>query len=93
MNIYQDTASDPMKLLYNFAHNLGSIYDVTEEGIHRSIDFEKNWNDTYYWSRMGHATGTVFQDLFEEPENYSTYEEYRANNFTTQYEHEREPHI
>lgn len=60
MNTYKATASDPLKLGYNIAHNLGSIYDVTEEGIHRSIDFNKNWNDTYYWRRMGHAGGTVF---------------------------------
>lgn len=81
-----------MKLLYNFAHNLGSIYDVTEEGIHRSIDFNKNWNDTYYWSRMGHISGTVFQDLLEEPENYMTYEEWKATNQTDpdNYDHERD---
>jgi len=60
VNIYQDTVTDPLKMVYNLAHNLGSIYDVTEEGIHRSIDFNKNWNDTFYWSRMGHAAGTVF---------------------------------
>jgi len=51
--MYRSTLTDPNKLVYNFAHNLGSIYDMSEEGIYRSIDFKKNWNDTFYWDRMG----------------------------------------
>lgn len=39
LSIYVDTLSDPQKLLYNSVHNLGSIYDLTEESIWRSLDF------------------------------------------------------
>jgi hypothetical protein len=37
---YKATASSLNKLTYNIAHNLGSIYDLTEEGIYRSKDIE-----------------------------------------------------
>ena len=37
---YKATASSLSKLTYNLAHNLGSIYDLTEEGIKRSYDIE-----------------------------------------------------
>ena len=40
LNIYSDTLTDPNKLLYNFVHNLGSIYDLSEEFFWRSADFE-----------------------------------------------------
>jgi len=40
LGIYVDTLTDPMKLSYNFVHNLGSIYDLTEELVWRSADFE-----------------------------------------------------
>ena len=39
LSIYVDTLTDPQKLLYNSVHNLGSIYDLTEESIWRSLDF------------------------------------------------------
>lgn len=39
LEIYKDTGKDIKKLTYNLAHNLGNIYDLTEEGIIRSIDF------------------------------------------------------
>ena len=37
---YKSTAGSLNKLTYNIAHNLGSIYDLTEEGIRRSKDIE-----------------------------------------------------
>jgi len=35
MGLYAATLIDVNKLLYNLVHNLGNIYDMTEELIHR----------------------------------------------------------
>jgi len=70
MNIYSATLIDPNKLLYNLVHNLGSIYDLTEELIWRSADFEKQGNTRYFWMRLGYIFGSNFQNLFEYPANY-----------------------
>ena len=39
LSLYGRTASDLNKLSYNFVHNLGSIYDLTEEGIYRGVNY------------------------------------------------------
>jgi len=59
-----------MKLLYNMAHNLGSIYDLTEEAVYKIIDFSSLWDSKEYWARMGLILGTNFQNIFEDPINY-----------------------
>lgn len=33
-------------------------------------DTDGNFYDMEFWSRMGFIVGAVFQDLFEEPQNY-----------------------
>lgn len=60
MQIYQETGKDIKKLGYNFAHNLGNIYDMTEEGIIRSIDFMDVYKEPEYWARMGTIIGSDF---------------------------------
>ena len=60
LNIYSDTLTDPNKLLYNFVHNLGSIYDLSEEFFWRSRDFENQGNTRFYWMRMGYIWGANF---------------------------------
>jgi len=57
---YKETASDINKLSYNFAHNLGSIYDLSEEGIKRSLDIENQWDEEEYWARIGLIMGSNF---------------------------------
>lgn len=39
MTVYVSTISDMQVLLYNFCHNLGNIYDLTEEGLKRGLDW------------------------------------------------------
>lgn len=75
LQIYQETGKDIKKLGYNFAHNLGNIYDMTEEGIIRSIDFMDVYQDPEYWARMGTIIGSDFQNIFEDPVNYYPYGE------------------
>jgi hypothetical protein len=60
MSIYQRTGKDINKLTYNFAHNLGNIYDLTEEGIIRSEDIKVVYDSVDYWGRMGTIIGTNF---------------------------------
>lgn len=67
---YKATARSINKLAYNFAHNLGSIYDLTEEGIRRSADFENQKKEQEYYARMGLILGSNFQSIFEDPKNY-----------------------
>jgi hypothetical protein len=74
LQIYSETGKDIKKLTYNFAHNLGNIYDMTEEGIYRSIDFEDNYDSVEYWARMGTIIGSNFQSIFEDPINYYPYD-------------------
>ena len=75
MQIYGNTGKDIRKLTYNFAHNLGNIYDLTEEGIIRSIDFMDVWETPEYWARMGYIIGSDVQSIFEDPVNYYQYGE------------------
>ena len=55
---------------------MGNIYDLVEEFVMRWVrhtdDVEENgiFHDMEFWSRMGFIAGAVFQDLFEEPQNY-----------------------
>ena len=70
VQIYQETGKDINKLTYNFAHNLGNIYDMTEEAIIRSMDIKESYEDVEYWARMGTIIGTDFQNIFEDPVNY-----------------------
>lgn len=68
---YISTMSDFKKLSYNVAHNLGNIYDLTEEGIYRSMKWSQGiWLTRDYWARMGFIFGANFQNLFEDPEEY-----------------------
>ena len=67
---YKATAKSLSKLTYNFAHNLGSIYDLTEEGINRSLDIENQKYEQEYYARMGLIMGSNFQSIFEDPRNY-----------------------
>lgn len=39
LEVYVATLIDINKLLYNFMHNLGSIYDLSEETYWRIMDF------------------------------------------------------
>ena len=70
IQIYFATISDFNKLLYNFTHNLGNIYDLTEEAVLRFYDFEDESQKMYFWKRMGFIFGRNFQNLFEDPKNY-----------------------
>ncbi len=38
--VYGNTITDINKILYNIFHNLGKIYDLTEEAVYRIIDWE-----------------------------------------------------
>jgi hypothetical protein len=40
MGLYVNTISDWNKVFYNIAHNLGMIYDMTEEFIYKSVNFK-----------------------------------------------------
>jgi putative heme iron utilization protein len=73
LGIYAQTGKSINKLTYNFAHNLGNIYDMTEEGIVRSTKIKQVYDDADYWGRMGTIVGTNFQSIFEDPVNYYPY--------------------
>lgn len=70
IQIYFATISDFNKLLYNFTHNLGNIYDLSEEAIFRFYDIELEGESISYWKRMGFIFGKNFQNMFEDPKNY-----------------------
>lgn len=70
IQIYGSTGMDINKLTYNFAHNLGKIYDMSEEAIVRSWNITQNYDDIEYWARMGTIIGSNFQNVFEDPVNY-----------------------
>ncbi len=67
--MYFETIMHPEYIVYNIAHNLGIIYDLVEEAINRFIAAEGDQQDID-WGRLGYITGSIFQQLFEEPENY-----------------------
>lgn len=60
LNLYGETAADGNKMLYNVAHNLGSIYDLTEEATAKLGNFTEEWNSDIYWKRLGIIVGTNF---------------------------------
>ena len=43
LDLYRQTLKDFNKLLYNTVHNMGNVYDLTEEGIKRMIDYETEY--------------------------------------------------
>ena len=58
--LYVGTITSWEKMLYNIAHNLGNIYDLVEEAVKRTIDWEHNYLKISYWARMGYIIGRVF---------------------------------
>lgn len=58
--LYVGTITSWEKMLYNLAHNLGNIYDLVEEAIKRTIDWQHNYLKISYWARMGYIIGRVF---------------------------------
>ena len=70
LEVYIATLLDLNKLLYNFMHNLGSIYDLVEESYWRIMDFSKQGDTSAFWARMGFIAGSNFHNLFEKPRNY-----------------------
>lgn len=67
------------KLTYNLAHNLGMIYDMTEEAIFMSLKLGDVYESTEFWARMGTIVGSNFQNIFEDPKNYYTFDELHPN--------------
>mmetsp|Transcript_21876 Transcript_21876/g.33925 ORF Transcript_21876/g.33925 Transcript_21876/m.33925 type:complete len:198 (+) Transcript_21876:1156-1749(+) len=80
LELYGKTATDYQKLLYNLAHNLGSIYDLTEEAVYKIIDYQEQWDTRDFWARLGLILGTNFQNIFEDPVNYYPFDPETANN-------------
>lgn len=70
MGLYVNTISDWNKVFYNLAHNLGMIYDMTEEFIYKSVNFKKLYKDNAYWQNLGFLIGSLFQAFLEDPVNY-----------------------
>ena len=68
--LYINTMTDWKKLLYNVTHNLGSVYDLTEELVYRIMDWDTEYKKEFFWSRTGTICGSLFQDFFEDPVNY-----------------------
>jgi hypothetical protein len=60
INLYVGTITSWEKMFYNVCHNLGNIYDLTEEGIKRTMDWSHNKLKISYWSRMGYIIGRDF---------------------------------
>lgn len=74
LTFYTNTVSDWKKLIYNLAHNLGNIYDLTEEIVFRLGDVENEYLKLFFWDRIGYVFGTLFQDVFEDPKDYYEYD-------------------
>lgn len=72
---YANTLKDGNKLLYNFAHNLGNVYDLSEEGIKRMIDYETEYVTKIFWIRMGTVTGAIAHNFLMDPVNYYPWSE------------------
>lgn len=60
LGLYVGTISDINKLGYNLAHNLGPIYDMTEEFVYRMIDAKEEYKAKFFWDRSGTILGTLF---------------------------------
>ena len=70
INLYFAVMTDVWMVLYNFLHNLGSIYDLCEEMYYMIWDFEARWDSLWYWGRLGFLVGSNFHNMFEYPRNY-----------------------
>jgi hypothetical protein len=70
---YVDTLTTWRKILYNLAHNLGEIYDLTYEIVKRFINYEENIKKIFFWDRLGWAIGTLFNDVLEQPDDFEPY--------------------
>lgn len=40
----------------------------------RAIDWEHNWNDPEFWSRVGYIVGANIQNIFERPDEWYPYD-------------------
>lgn len=69
--------------MYNIAHNLGNIYDLTEEMVYRFIDWETQIEKVFFWHRYGFAMGSIVSDVLKGPEDFDPY------NGNTSYEREQ----
>ena len=65
LQVYVDTALNINKLFYNFLHNAGSMYDLSEEMYFRISDFENQGDTVSFWARLGFISGQLFHNLFE----------------------------
>lgn len=72
--LYVDTLITWRKILYNIAHNLGEIYDLTYEIVMRFINWENNIEKVFLWDRVGWALGTMFNDVFMQPKDFEPYD-------------------
>lgn len=70
LRVYVQTALDIQKLAYNFLHNAGSMYDLSEEAYFRISDFENQGDTIKFWARMGFIAGNLVHNLLEYPTNY-----------------------
>lgn len=70
INLYFAVMTNVWMVLYNFLHNLGSIYDLCEEFYYLAIDYESLWETVWFWGRIGFIIGSNFHNLFEYPRNY-----------------------
>ena len=89
-NIYMETAKDYKKVIYNLAHNLGSIYDHTWEFGIRLYNYENEWDSEEFWKRMGIIFGTNFQSTFEDPANYYEFDPENINHYEERLAEEEE---
>lgn len=84
LQVYVDTLIDINKLTYNFLHNAGSMYDLTEEAYFRFADFAAQGDTKSFWARIGFIFGNLFHNLFEYPFNYDEITDpnnYRADEY------------
>jgi len=75
VTMYFDTLSDWNKLLFNLAHNLGNIYDLSEEFVYRMIDSPNEYQNPFFYQRVGFMSGALVQDLLELPDDYLPFDE------------------
>lgn len=60
MGLYVGTLTSWNKLLYNLTHNMGPIYDMIEEFVHRMMDAKNEWKRSFFWERSGKILGSLF---------------------------------
>jgi len=70
LTLYMQTVQDWHKLLYNLAHNLGNIYDLTEEFIWRIQTAEEHMEKLFFWDRCGFIVGSLVHSVLQDPVNY-----------------------